>query len=92
MKFLLAGYFGFGNFGDEAILKYAVDVLRFYYKDAQIEIITQSPYLAKKNLNAQGVYRFDSKALIKAIKSCDYLIFPGGSVLQDVTSLKSILY
>ena len=92
MKFLLAGYFGFGNFGDEAILKYAVDILRFYYKHDEIKIITQSPHIAKKNWGCEGIYRFDLKAIFSAIKNCDYLIFPGGSVLQDVTSVKSILY
>ena len=92
MKFLLAGYFGFGNFGDEAILKYAVDILRFYYKQNEISIITQTPHVVKKNFGCNGIYRFDLKAIFSAIKSCDYLIFPGGSILQDVTSIKSILY
>ena len=92
MKFVLAGYFGFGNFGDEAILKYAVDILRYYYKEAEIEIITQSPNLAKKNLGLAGIKRFDFKSINSAIKNSDCLIFPGGSVLQDVTSVKSILY
>ncbi len=92
MKFLLAGYFGFGNFGDEAILKYFIDVLHFYYKEAEISVISQSPHIIRKNFGANGIYRFDFRAIIKEIKSCDYLIFPGGSVLQDITSLKSILY
>ena len=92
MKFLLAGYFGFGNFGDEAILKYAIDILRYYYKESQINVITQSPYLLKKIYGIKGIYRFDFKEIINSIKETDYLIFPGGSVLQDITSLKSILY
>ena len=92
MKFLLAGYFGFGNFGDEAILKYAIDILRYYYKNSEITILTQNTLYAKKILGVNGIYRFDMKNVIKGIKNCDYLIFPGGSVLQDVTSVKSILY
>ena len=92
MKFLLAGYFGFGNFGDEAILKYAIDILHYYYKDATIEVITQNPYLAKKQHAIKGIYRFDLKGILSAIKNCDFLIFPGGSVLQDITSVKSIIY
>ena len=90
MKFLLAGYFGFGNFGDEAILKYAVDILRYYYKESEIKIITQSPYLAKKQYGLKGIYRFDIKQVLFSIKECDFLIFPGGSILQDITSVKSI--
>ncbi|MCQ2958324.1 MAG: polysaccharide pyruvyl transferase CsaB [Candidatus Gastranaerophilales bacterium] len=92
MKFVLAGYFGFGNFGDEAILKYAVDILHYYYKTAQISIITENPLYAKKVYSATGVKRFDFKNIINEIKTCDYLIFPGGSVLQDITSVKSLGY
>ena len=92
MKFLLAGYFGAGNFGDEAILKYFVDVLRFYYKDAQIVAIGENIYYLKKNLNIDAILRFDFKSIFREIKVCDFFIFPGGSILQDTTSLKSILY
>ena len=92
MKFVLAGYFGFGNFGDEAILKYAIDILHYYYKEAQISIISQNPDAIKKEYGLSGIYRFSFKEIISEIKSCDYLIFPGGSILQDVTSIKSILY
>lgn len=92
MKFILAGYFGFGNFGDEAILKYFVDVLRFYYKDADISVICENSYIIKKNLSVNAFSRFDFKCIFKKIKDCDFLIFPGGSVLQDITSLKSIFY
>jgi len=92
MRFLLAGYFGFGNFGDEAILKYAIEILTYYYKESNITVITQNPTYAKEYLGVDGIYRFDFKNIIKEIKSCDCLIFPGGSVLQDITSVKSILY
>lgn len=92
MKFLLAGYFGFGNFGDEAILKYAIDILRYYYNDAEISVLTNDPIYAKENLKVNGVKRFCITNILKEISSCDFLIFPGGSVLQDITSLKSLIY
>ena len=92
MKFVLAGYFGFGNFGDEAILKYAVDILRYYYKEAQISVISQNPDKIAEEYKLKSIHRFDLKEIIFEIKNCDCLIFPGGSILQDVTSIKSILY
>ena len=92
MKFLLAGYFGFGNFGDEAILKYAVDILRYYYNNAEISVLTNDPILARQDLEVNGVKRFCLTNILKEISSCNFLIFPGGSVLQDVTSLKSLIY
>ena len=92
MKFVLAGYFGFGNFGDEAILKYAVEIVRFYCKNAKLSIITENPEYAEKTYLATGIKRFDLKNIIKEIKTCDYLIFPGGSILQDITSIKSLGY
>ena len=92
MKFVLAGYFGFGNFGDEAILKYAVDIIRYYCKDAEINVITQNPDVMKEQFGLRGIKRFDFMQINSAIRKSDCLIFPGGSVLQDVTSVKSILY
>jgi len=92
MKFLLAGYFGYGNFGDEAILKYAVDILRYYYKNAEISVLTNDIISARQDLEVNGVRRFSFTNILKEIHSCNFLIFPGGSVLQDVTSLKSLIY
>lgn len=39
-----------------------------------------------------AVYRFSPLAVYRAIRKCDYFISGGGSLLQDETSAKSLLY
>ncbi len=92
MKILLSGYFGFNNFGDEAILGCAVSCIREKFSDVQITAFSSNPEQTSKKYNINSVYSFDIKSVISNIKNCDYLIFPGGSVFQNVTSNKSLFY
>ena len=91
VKVAISGYYGFKNFGDEAIL----DVLVKHLKSLECNDITvfssDIDYTAEK-YNVNAVKRFNIKNVLKAIKSCDVLISGGGSLLQDVTSLKSLIY
>ena len=90
-RFVLSGYFGFKNFGDEAILSLIVNKLqadrhRITIISSDIEY-TKSLY---KHINA--INTFDFKNIIASIYKSDILISGGGSLLQDVTSLKSLIY
>ena len=91
-KFVLSGYFGFKNFGDEAILSVLVNKLQT--DNNNITVITSDPEYTKNifNNSVSTVKTFDFKAIIKAIYKSDILVSGGGSLLQDVTSLKSLLY
>lgn len=89
-KLLLAGYFGAGNIGDDAILKGFVsglDGLNFQYR-----VLCSSPELLMRNLGMQGIGKKDFAGVKAAIQECDALVFPGGSIFQDVTSVKSVAY
>lgn len=77
-KVVLSAYFGFGNFGDEAILSVLLDKL----KEADVTVISRGG----------AVDTFDFWAVIRAIWASDILISGGGSLLQDMTSIKSLLY
>ena len=92
MKILLSGYFGFNNFGDEAILASCVESIKIKFPDAQITAFSSNPNETTTKYNICSVYSFDIKAVISNIKACDYLIFPGGSVFQNITSNKSLFY
>ena len=90
-KVAISGYYGFKNFGDEAIL----DVLVKHLKSLECNDITvfssDIDYTAEK-YSVNAVKRFDIKKVVKAIIHSDVLISGGGSLLQDVTSLKSLIY
>lgn len=92
MNFLLSGYFGFDNFGDDAILKVIVDDLKNNVENANITIISGNPTKTKVDYKADSIYTFDYKSIFKKMKNIDVLISGGGSLLQDVTSVKSLIY
>ena len=90
-KFVLSGYFGFRNFGDEAILSVLVNKLKEF--NHKITIISSDPeYTVGKFKNTKSIPTFKFLKIIPAIYNSDYLISGGGSLLQDATSLKSLIY
>ena len=90
LKVALSGYFGFKNFGDEAILSVLVNHLKSI--GAEITAFSGDTKFTSETYNINSVNRFDLKNLVKTIKNSDILISGGGSLLQDVTSLKSLIY
>ena len=90
-RFVLSGYFGFKNFGDEAILSVLVNKLQ--QDKHHLTIISSDPeYTRKKYKHIRSVYTFDLWDIAGFISKSDCLISGGGSLLQDVTSLKSLFY
>lgn len=89
-KVAVSGYYGFNNFGDEAILSVIVNKLKFL--NADITVFSSNPKFTKKNYGVKAVKTFDFFNVFLTIVQSDVLISGGGSLLQDVTSSKSILY
>lgn len=88
VKVCISGYYGFKNFGDEAILK----VLTEHLKDADVTVFSSDPQFTSVTYGVKSVKGFDLKKVVDTIKDTDILISGGGSLLQDVTSLKSLVY
>lgn len=87
-KYVVSGYIGFDNFGDEAIAHVLVDKLKA--KGAEkITLISSNP---EKTTSLYGVNSVPMLKFLEAIKESDVLVSGGGSLLQDVTSFKSLLY
>lgn len=87
-KYIISGYIGFDNFGDEAIAK----VLTSYLKEKNAEKITVLSSNPTKTEQLYGVSAVNYLDFFKPIMQSDVLISGGGSLLQDVTSLKSLIY
>lgn len=87
-KYVISGYIGFDNFGDEAIAK----VLTSYLKSQQAEKITVLSSNPVKTAMLYDVHSENFLRFIKPILESDVLISGGGSLLQDITSLKSLIY
>ncbi len=91
-KIVISGYYGFNNIGDESILKAVVDNLRERLSDIDITVLSQNPASTAEKYKVHSVDRKSLVAIFTAIKRCDLLISGGGSLLQDVSSKKSIIY
>lgn len=91
-RILISGYYGFDNSGDDAILKAMVKDLNQNIENVEIVVLSKNPSYTEKTYNVKAVNRFSLKSVVKAIKSCDLFISGGGSLLQDVTSTRSLLY
>ncbi len=90
-RFVLSGYYGFKNFGDEAILSVLVNKLQ-QNKDSVTVISSNPDYTKSLYKHIRAIKTFDFNNIIPAIYKSDILISGGGSLLQDVTSLKSLIY
>ncbi len=87
-KYIVSGYIGFDNFGDEAIAHVLTEHLKKEGAE-KIVLISSNPEKTKK------IHNTDSCPMLgffKSLKESDVLISGGGSLLQDVTSFKSLMY
>jgi len=66
--------------------------LREQLSDIEITVLSQSPASTKDKYGVDSIDRKSLWKVMKAIKNHDLLISGGGSLLQDVTSRKSIYY
>ncbi|MBS1709043.1 MAG: polysaccharide pyruvyl transferase CsaB [Armatimonadetes bacterium] len=87
---MIAGYFGCGNLGDDAILLGFLEGI----KDLphQVTLLSGAPEETYRNYKVPSVPRRDQKLCADAIQKCDALVFAGGSIFQDVSSIGSPMY
>lgn len=91
-KIVISGYYGFANAGDEAMLTAIVKSLRSRDVSAELTVISGNPAATAARHNVVSIHRFNPLAIINAVRESDLLLSGGGSLLQDVTSRKSLLY
>jgi len=92
MNFLLSGYYGFGNLGDEMLLGVIVEKLRERYPASQIEVLSETPEQTARDFHVEATPRMDLARVKKAVERSDVVLSGGGGLLQNATSLKSLLY
>ncbi len=88
----ISGYYGFRNSGDDSILKVIIDDLKTACPNASITVLSQRPQETSRDFGVNSVDRFDFITLWNLFKRTKLLISGGGSLVQDVTSSKSLFY
>jgi polysaccharide pyruvyl transferase CsaB len=89
---VISGYYGHDNFGDDAILKVITSEIKKHIITPHITVLSANPEATRAYFRINSIYKYDFIKIISRISNCDIFISGGGSLFQDVTSLKSLVY
>lgn len=92
-RIVISGYYGYGNTGDEAVLAGILATFKQIGLDVQVTVLSADPERTMvEHPGVESVHRYHIGSLIRVIRKADLVISGGGSLLQDVTSTRSIRY
>jgi polysaccharide pyruvyl transferase CsaB len=90
VRFLISGYYGFGNAGDELILR--VIKTRIAASGSRLTALSENPAETSKLHGIEAVDRWNLPRVIKSLINCDRFISGGGGLFQDRTGSLSLYY
>ncbi|OEF97652.1 polysaccharide pyruvyl transferase CsaB [Desulfuribacillus alkaliarsenatis] len=97
-RILISGYYGFNNTGDDTVLEGIITALQQEYKrssntgNLELAVLSNQPKITSELFKIEAYNRWSLKEIRKQLRACDLLIMGGGSLLQDVTSPRSVIY
>lgn len=89
---VMSGYYGFSNAGDDAILDSIRQSIGEVSQEVSITALSNDPEGTMRQYGINAIPRFHAGKVFSALRKCDVLLSGGGSLLQDTTSTRSILY
>ncbi len=89
---LMCGYYGFGNMGDDALLRAAIERAKSELGGENICALTRRGRVDSAVFGVRCVKRGSPLALFRELGRCKYFVFGGGTLLQTVTSRRSLFY
>ncbi|MBR7185812.1 MAG: polysaccharide pyruvyl transferase CsaB [Clostridia bacterium] len=89
---VISGYYGFGNLGDDSLLACILDNLRAVRPDLRVTVLAKNPRRMRERFAVRCIGRMNLPAILRELRGASLLISGGGSLLQDNTSTKSLLY
>lgn len=89
---VICGAYGMGNSGDEAILDAIVAEMRAIDPLMPITVMTRDPAGASARLGLTAVHTFNFPRFLAVMRRRALYINGGGSLIQDVTSRRSLWY
>ncbi len=92
MNILLSGYYGFNNIGDEAVLGGILAGLRAELPEVTPVVLSADPAGTTALHGVAAIPRMQFGAVRTALREAALFVSGGGSLLQDVTSTRSLLY
>jgi polysaccharide pyruvyl transferase CsaB len=89
---VICGAYGMGNSGDEAILDAIVAELRSVDRLMPITVMSRDPAGAAARVDCAAVHTFNFPGFMHAMRRSALYVNGGGSLIQDVTSRRSLWY
>ena len=89
---VMSGYYGFSNAGDDAILEAIQQAIHEASDHISVTALSNDPELTRRQYGLEAIPRFRVWKVFSALRRCDALLSGGGSLLQDTTSTRSLLY
>ena len=89
---VMSGYYGFSNAGDDAILQSIHEGIMAASDEIGVIVLSRDPEQTRRQYGLEAVPRFNLFRVRRALKRCDALLSGGGSLLQDRTSTRSLVY
>ncbi len=90
--FMISGYYGFKNNGDDSLLMAMISNLKSVDKNVKIVVLSKKPEETKNIYNVDSISRLNIFKILKYMTKTKVFVNGGGSLIQDVTSSKSLYY
>lgn len=91
-EILISGYYGFKNSGDDALLRAIINDICKYKESPNIVVLSKNARETERLYRVKSINRFNFFAILHHMKKADMLISGGGTLMQDGTSTKSLIY
>lgn len=89
---VICGAYGMGNAGDDAVLAAVVASLRQVERDMPVTVLARQPEAVARRFGVQAVHPLRILRWMAAMRRSKLFLSGGGSLLQDVTSRRSLFY
>ena len=89
---IISGYYGFRNSGDDTSLKAIIEGLRKLLPKIRITVLSKKPDETKRIYKVDAINRMNLPKIKRRMRHSSLLISGGGSLIQDATSGKSLMY
>jgi len=89
---VICGAYGKGNAGDDAILEAIISEMRGIDCDMPITVMSKNPKATRHDHRVRSIFTFNVFQMHRAFRKAKLYINGGGSLIQDVTSSRSLYF
>ena len=89
---VISGYYGFGNLGDESLLDIIATSIARRMPGVRVAALAHRPRRATAMTGLKCISRYNYFSVSRNLRRAALLISGGGSLLQDATSRRNLLY